>query len=175
MGASWHLILKPLHMWNYLCAQVALLASWSLQTDLFQCMFLTYIHLKADICLWKWRLLNDIVKTDVDIRSCWISFCSIILLFPSRHDRGACATAQQHNRLHHWCNPHTFCGRSNVFHLPEGAVPTHERRWRDNDQWLCGTWTSLCTSWLCASPKLFVGVSSWWVNSVFLVLLFGLT
>lgn len=80
---SWHPILKPLHMWNYSCAQAALLASRSLQTDLFTCMFVPNINsfMISDICLWKWRLLNDIVKTDVDVWSCWISFYSIILFF----------------------------------------------------------------------------------------------
>lgn len=66
---SWHPILKPLHMWNYSCAQAALLASRSLQTDLFTCMFVPNINsfMISDICLWKWRLLNDIVKADVDV------------------------------------------------------------------------------------------------------------
>lgn len=170
---SWHLWFENICM----CAAIHV-HRWPpkafKQTCPSACLFLKYVNLKAVVCLQKQRLCKEIMKTDVGTWSCWISFYSMIFLSP-RHDRGACSTAQQHDRLHHWCDPHSFCGWSNVLHLPEGAMPTHEGRWGNNDQWLCGARTSLCTSWLCASSQLFVRISSWWVKSVFLTLLFGTT
>lgn len=101
----------------------------------------------------KWK---DARKTDVGLNS-----YGLIFLLPFRHNGGTCTTAQQHHRLHHWCDPYSLRGGSNVLHLPEGAVPTHEGGWGNHDQWLCGARASLGTSGLCASPKLSVRVSPW--------------
>lgn len=144
------------HVWS---------SSWRLQVALMDRPVLEPVC-SSHILIWKLLSSNrrrakwkDARKTNVGV-----NFHGLIFLFPFRHNGGTCPTAQQHHRLHHWCDPHSVCGGSNVLHLPEGAVPAHEGRWGNHDQRLRGARASPGAPGLRAPPKLSVRLSAWWVN-----------